>query len=105
MVYVFVLFIMRKFPFQKLPYKDKSVSMHNRNLQVLATEMYKGTKWFSTKVFTNTFPPRNQPNYKLRYITCFKMPLVNSVYKGTESIAFLDLKIWEPIPEEVKQMQ
>ena len=31
------------------------------------------------------------------------MPQVNSVYNRTESIAFLGPKIWELIPEEVKQ--
>ena len=33
------------------------------------------------------------------------MPLVNSVYNGTESIAFLDPKLWELVPEEVKQKE
>ena len=31
------------------------------------------------------------------------MPLVNFVYNGTESIAFLGAKVWELIHEEVKQ--
>ena len=85
--------------------KDKSVSIHNRNLQVLATEMYKVTKGLSPIFFTNTFTPRNQPNYNLHYITCFKMSLINSVYNRTESIDFLGPKIWELIPEEMKQQE
>ena len=75
--------------------KDKSVSIHYRNVHVLATEMYKTTKGLSPKVFTNTFTPSNKLNYNLHHITCFKLPLVNSVYNGTESIAFLGPKIWE----------
>ena len=59
--------------------------------------MYKKTKGLSPKVVTNMFMPRNQPSYNLCHITCFKMPLVNSVYNGTESIAFLGPKIWELI--------
>ena len=47
----------------------------------------------SPKVFANTFTPRNQPNCNLRHITCFKMPLVNSAYSETESIAFLGPKV------------
>ena len=100
-----VIYNDKKSTFQKLLDKDKSVSIYNRNLQVLAIEMYKVTKGLSLKVFTNTFTPRNQPNYNLRHITCFKMPLVNSVYNGTESIVFLGPKIWELIPEEVKQKE
>ena len=67
--------------------------------------MYKVTKGLSPKVFTNTFIPRNQLNYNLHYITCFKMSLINSVYNRTESIAFLGPKIWELIPEEMKQQE
>ena len=74
---------------QKLLEKDESASIYNRNLQILATDMYKVTKGLSPKVFTNTFTPRNQTSYNLRHITCFKIPLVNSVYNGTESPAFL----------------
>ena len=74
-------------------------------MQVVATEMYKVTKGLSTKVFTNTSTPRNQPNYHLGHITCFKMSQVNSVYNGTESILFLGPKIWELNPEEVKQKE
>ena len=33
------------------------------------------------------------------------MSLVKSVYNGTESIAFLGPKIWDLIPEEVKQKE
>ena len=100
-----VIYNDKKSLFQKLLDKDKSVLIHNRNLQVLATEMYKVTKGLSPNVFTNTFTPRNKPNYNLRHNTCFKMPLVNSVYSGTESIAFLGPNIWELIPEEVKQKE
>ena len=33
------------------------------------------------------------------------MLLVNSVYNVTESIAFFDSKVWELVPEEVKQKE
>ena len=55
--YLFVLFIMTK-NLKKFFHKDKSVSMHNRDLQVLTTEMYKVTKELSQKVFGNIFTSR-----------------------------------------------
>ena len=100
-----VIYNYKKATFQTLLEKNKSISIHNRNLQVLATEMYKVTKEFSPNVFANTFTPRNQPNYNVRHITCFKIPLVSSVYDGTESIAFLDPKVSELVPEDVKQKE
>ena len=36
---------------QNLSDKDKSVSMHIRNLQTLATEMFKVTKGFAPDIF------------------------------------------------------
>ena len=53
-----------------------------------------------TKAFANTFTPRNQPNYNLRHIICIKMSLINSVYNGTESIAFLVPKVWEKVKQK-----
>ena len=62
--------------------------------------MHKVKKGLSPNVFANTFTSRNQLNYNLRHITCFKVPLVYSVYN-----AFLDPKVWEIGPEEVKQKE
>ena len=33
------------------------------------------------------------------------MPLVNSVYNGTESTTFLGPKVWELVPEVMKQIE
>ena len=41
----------------------------------------------------------------MRHVTCFKMPVVNSAYNGTESIAFLDPKAWKHVLEEVNQKE
>ena len=65
-----VIYNDKKSTSQKLLENDKAVSIHNRNLQVLAKEIYKVTKGLSPKVFTDTFTPRNQPNHNLRHITC-----------------------------------
>ena len=55
--------------------------------------------------FKNCSKRINLPNYNLCHITCFKIPLVNSVYNGIERITFLGPKVWELIPEEVKQKE
>ena len=92
-----------KSTFQNFLAEDKSVSIHNQNFQDLALEIYKVTKGLPTKVFANTFKSRNEPNYKLCYIICSKIPAVNSVYIGTEGITFLGPKLWEPVPKKVKE--
>ena len=67
--------------------------------------MYKATKGLSPNIFANTSTSSNQPNYDLGHVTCFKMPVVNSAYNGTESIAFLDPKAWKHVLEEVNQKE
>ena len=95
---VFVLFIMTK----NQHFKNclTRINLFRYTIHICKISQQKG---LSPKVFTNIFTPRNQPNYNLPHITCFKMPLVNFVYNETESIAFLGPKIWELILEVVKQ--
>ena len=97
---VFVLFIMTK----NLHFNNclTRINPFQYTVEILAKEMYKVIKGLFPKGYGNTFTPRNKPTYNLRLITRFKMSLVNSVYNGIESIA-LGPKIWELIPEEVKQ--
>ena len=102
--YLRVIYNGKNSAFQKLLDKGKSASINNRILQVHATETYK-LKGLSLKVFANTFTSRNQLNYKLHHIICLDMPLVNSVYNGTESTTFLGPKVWELVPEVMKQIE
>ena len=46
---------------------------------------------------TELFPRRNE-SYNLRHNAEFLQPLVNSVRCGTESISYLDPKIWSMVP-------
>ena len=63
---VFVLFIMtKKTTFQKLRDRDKSVSIHNRNLQVLAIEMYKVKKGLTPEGFCKHFHVQKPTNYNM----------------------------------------
>ena len=46
-------------PFEELLEKDISVSIHERNIQILATEMYEVSKGMSPPQITELFPGRN----------------------------------------------
>ena len=78
---------------QELLNKDNSVSTHHRNLQVLATEMFKIHRRSSADVLREIFVPK-MSSYSLRRNT-FERPQVHSVYHGTESLSFLGPKIWD----------
>ena len=41
----------------------------------------------------------------LRKLSQFYRPKVNSVYSGTESVSFLGPKIWDLVPNEIKDIE
>ena len=90
--------------FQELLEKDNSVSIHHKNIQVLATEMFKIFKNLSPDIVREIFQERSVP-YNLRSDNNFASRHVNSVYHGTESLSFLGPKIWEQVPPELKALE
>ena len=90
--------------FETLLEKDGSVSVHNRNLQILATEMYKIKNDLSPLIVTELFEQRNEQHYDLRKNSQFTIPPIRTVYHGSESISFLGPKIWNILPDRLKNV-
>ena len=87
--------------FQELLIKDNSVSVHHRNLQVLATEIFRIRNSMAPEFLNEIFKERTI-QYNLRGNNPFYIRRVNSVYHGTESLSFLGPKIWDLVPNEIK---
>ena len=90
--------------FNALLEKDDPVSIHERNIKILATEMFKVSKNLAPPQMHEVFKLKDQPHYNVRYNSLFFRSLVKSVYKGTESLLFLRTKIWDIIPDTYKDM-
>ena len=78
--------------FEKLLEKDGCFTMHTRNLQTLATKMFKVYKNLSPAIAADLFHVR-QNNHNLRHDSYFAIPNVKSVYHGTESLSNLGPRI------------
>ena len=89
--------------FADLLAKDGSVTIHTRNLKVLATEMLKVYKNISTELMQGLFCVR-QTHYNLRNSHHFAIPSTNSVYHGSESISNLVPRIWNLVPDRLKEL-
>ena len=90
--------------FKELLDIDGSVPIHNRNLQILATEMFEVYNNVAPAIFTEIFNKRN-PTYQLRHTSHFSIPPVRSVYNGTKSLSFLGPKIQDIVPTELKKVK
>ena len=89
--------------FNKLFEKEGSVSIHERNLQVLTTEMYKISNGLSTPHMKDIFPVNRNP-YNVRQNSQFSKPRISTVYYGTESISNVRPKIWDLAPGNLEEI-
>ena len=87
--------------FDELLIKDKSVSIHQRNLQLLATEIFKVKNGVSTGLTEDIFHFVNKP-YDLRNNRILFRKRNRTVFYGTESLSSLAPRIWELIPQSLK---
>ena len=76
--------------FSELLEKDKSVTIHHRNLQTLAYEIFKVKKNMApeTVIF-----PQKESNYSLRNSTTLQGRSIKTVMYGSETISRLGPKI------------
>ena len=80
---------------------DNLFTIHHRNLQKLATEMYKVKNNLSPSFMKSIFPlSRNA--YNLHDDHDFKTENIRTVSYGSETIAFRGPKIWALVPKNIK---
>ena len=87
--------------FNDLLKRDRSVSIHQKNLQLFATEIYKTKNDLRPKIMKDIFHFIRKP-YNLRNDPELQRRRNRTVYFGTESISSLALKIWELIPSDIR---
>ena len=88
--------------FEELLEQDKSVSIHTRSQQMLATEIFKVYRSVSPPIFSELFR-RRDICYDLRTNSNFTAPNVKCVFHGSESWT-LGPKIRDIVPLELKEL-
>lgn len=95
----------RKLSFEELLTKDGSFTIHERNIQTLAIELYKVWHGLSPKIMKLVFPiDTNCTNLRQKKRGRFMSRNIRTVYHGTESFSYLGPKIWSLIPEQWKEL-
>ena len=87
--------------FEKLVEKDDSVTIHVRNLRILATELYKTKENLAAPIMHEIFEKQNT-QYNLCSQTDFQLGSVKRVNCGLRALRYLGPKIWNIVPFEIK---
>ena len=89
--------------FQQLLQQNKSVSIYQRSLQILATEIFKTKNDLKPVIMEDVFNFKNLA-YNFRNAETLNRSNVSSVKYGTETITSLGDKIWKILANEYKEL-
>ena len=86
--------------FRELLDKDNSVTIHGRNIQNLAIELYKVINGLSPVIMSLVFPIKENIKYCSK--NNFKTRNIHSAKYGTETLVHLGPEIWALVPDFIK---
>ena len=88
--------------FEELLEKDDAVTVHQKNLQKLATQMYKVKYKLSPTPMQELFTEKEY-RYDLRNKRSWNMHTMRTLNYGIETITNMGPKIWDLVPTDIKQ--
>ena len=89
--------------FEELLSTDKSVTVHQKNLQILATEMYKILNRLCPGIMQDIFEVKSN-YYNTRNAPAFSSRNIKTVRYGLQTISYMTPKIWDLVCKEMKQI-
>ena len=92
----------KKLTFDDLLILDNSVTIHQQNLQILATEIFKVKNSLAPEIMTEVFETK-EPHYNMRSeASHFKRESVKPTLYGIQSVRQLGAKIWNIISQNIR---
>ena len=80
---------------------DDSITIHHKNIQKLAIEMFKIKNNLSPPLMKGIFK-ENTNTYDLRNKRCWEPTNVRTVHYGSETIRYRGPKTWDMVPQNIK---
>ena len=88
--------------FEELLERDNAISHHDKNLQLLALELFKCKNNLSD--LTKEIFIHDENLKTTRQTSYFRSREIRTVFNGEESLSFLGPNIWEVLPEKLKNL-
>ena len=88
--------------FGELLIKDRSCTIHQRNIQTLAIEIFKTKKGINPAFMQDIFIAKSDVGYMLRQKRELDSMNVRTVSWGENTLRYLGCKIWKLVPENIK---
>ena len=86
-------------PLTVIPVQSKTI--HKKNLQILMTEVYRTINHLNPEYMWEFFTKRDVP-YGLRISELCKIPSVNTLCYGINSLSFRGSLLWNALSDEIK---
>ena len=74
------------------------------NNKINRLQLYKVANGMPSEIMNEIFQLREKSHYNLLYTSEFLIPPIHSVHHGSESVSYLEPKIWELIPPIIRQI-
>ena len=89
--------------FEELLERDKTFSIHHKNIQSIAFGIYKFVNGLSQEIMNSVFNLKENSRYSLRNVYELYSRNPKTVKYGTETISNLVPKIWSIVPHTIKE--
>ena len=90
--------------FRELLERHKSVTIHERNIQVLLTEIFKVKSGFAPEIMTEILKFKDH-SYDLRKNNCTDRQIIKSCKYGSETVLNRGVKVWDILPENIEKAE
>ena len=84
---------------------DNSVSIQIKNLQILATEMFKVYTGSATDILNQVLPLKPPSNYNLKNQQEFIVRPIKTVHYGLNTLTYLGPRMWKLLPNNLKRLE
>ena len=82
---------------------DKLFTIHHKNIQALAIELFKIKNNLSVTIMNDIFRPRAVSCNLMSQID-FSCPNVNYEHFGISSLRYIATKVWDKVPNDIKNV-